>query len=220
MAMAARARVWVAVCAFHPPPFLRHGRPLLQPSAWVGLPGARALSVSAEKAMLDRIIRVDHAGEYGANRIYAGQMAVLGRSPVGPVIQQMWDQEKEHLEKFNELIVDHRVRPTLLMPFWNVAGFMLGAGTALLGKEAAMACTVAIEESISQHYNNQIRMLMEEDPERHKELLEILKKFRDDEMEHHDTGLAHDAEMAPAYALLKNVIQAGCKAAIYASERI
>ncbi|XP_043568094.1 5-demethoxyubiquinone hydroxylase, mitochondrial isoform X2 [Chiloscyllium plagiosum] len=169
MAMAARARGWAV---------LRHGRPHLQPRAWVGLPAARALSGSAEKAMLDRIIRVDHAGEYGANRIYAGQMAVLGRSPVGPVIQQMWDQEKEHLEKFNELIVDHRVRPTLLMPFWNVAGFMLGAGTALFGKEAAMACTVAIEESISQHYNNQIRVLMEEDPERHKELLEKTRQLQ------------------------------------------
>ncbi|XP_078097056.1 NADPH-dependent 3-demethoxyubiquinone 3-hydroxylase, mitochondrial isoform X2 [Mustelus asterias] len=95
-----------------------------------------------------------------------------------------------------------------------------GAGTALLGKEGAMACTVAVEESISQHYNNQIRVLMEEDPEKYKELLEVLKKFRDEEMEHHDTGLAHDAEMAPAYSLLKNVIQAGCKAAIYVSERI
>ncbi|XP_020374879.2 5-demethoxyubiquinone hydroxylase, mitochondrial [Rhincodon typus] len=214
-----RVRVRVGVSALCLPSLLRNARPL-QPSPWPGLTAVRALSGSAERTMLDRIIRVDHAGEYGANRIYAGQMAVLGRSPVGPIIQQMWDQEKEHLEKFNELIVDHRVRPTLLMPFWNVAGFVLGAGTALFGKEAAMACTVAVEESISQHYNNQIRMLMEEDPERHKELLEILKKFRDDEMEHHDTGLAHDAEMAPAYALLKNVIQAGCKAAIYASERI
>ncbi|XP_048408338.1 5-demethoxyubiquinone hydroxylase, mitochondrial [Stegostoma tigrinum] len=217
------ACVRLGVSALCSPSLLRNARPPLQPlqpSPWPGLKAARALSGSAERAMLGRIIRVDHAGEYGANRIYAGQMAVLGRSPVGPIIQQMWDQEKEHLEKFNELIVDHRVRPTLLMPFWNVAGFVLGAGTALFGKEAAMACTVAIEESISQHYNNQIRMLMEDDPERHKELLEILKKFRDDEMEHHDTGLAHDAEMAPAYALLKNIIQAGCKAAIYASERI
>ncbi|XP_051877364.1 5-demethoxyubiquinone hydroxylase, mitochondrial [Pristis pectinata] len=185
-----------------------------------GVQAARSLSSRAERQLLGRIIRVDHAGEYGATRIYAGQMAVLGRTSVGPVIQQMWDQEKEHLEKFNELIVDHRVRPTLLIPIWNIAGYMLGATTALLGKEGAMACTVAVEESISQHYNNQIRTLMEDDPERHKELLEILKKFRDEELEHHDTGLAHDAEMAPAYSLLKNIIQVGCKAAIYISERI
>ncbi|KAJ7341490.1 hypothetical protein JRQ81_005648, partial [Phrynocephalus forsythii] len=111
------------------------------------------------KPVLDRIIRVDHAGEYGANRIYAGQMAVLGRTSVGPIIQQMWNQEKDHLKKFKELMILYRVRPTVLLPVWNVAGFMLGAGSALLGKEGAMACTVAVEESISQHYNNQIRLL-------------------------------------------------------------
>lgn len=171
------------------------------------------------RATVDRIIRVDHAGEYGANRIYAGQMAVLGRSSVGPVIQKMWDQEKDHLKKFNELMVSFRVRPTILMPLWNVAGFALGAGTALLGKEGAMACTVAVEESIAHHYNNQIRTLMEEDPAKYEELLQVIKKFRDEELEHHDTGLDHDAELAPAYTLLKRVIQAGCSAAIYLSER-
>ncbi|MBN3320949.1 COQ7 protein, partial [Atractosteus spatula] len=170
--------------------------------------------------MLDRMLRVDHAGEYGAIRIYAGQMAVLGRTQAGPVIQQMWDQEKDHLKTFNELVAENRVRPTILMPFWNVAGFVLGASTALLGKEGAMACTVAVEESISEHYNSQIRALMEVDPEKYKELLTLIKKFRDDEMEHHDTGLEHDAELAPAYWLLKNAIQVGCKVAIYLSERI
>uniref|UniRef100_A0A2K5VUY7 5-demethoxyubiquinone hydroxylase, mitochondrial n=1 Tax=Macaca fascicularis TaxID=9541 RepID=A0A2K5VUY7_MACFA len=167
------------------------------------------------RAVVDRIIRVDHAGEYGANRIYAGQMAVLGRTSVGPVIQKMWDQEKDHLKKFSELMVTFRVRPTV-----NVLGFALGAGTALLGKEGAMACTVAVEESIAHHYNNQIRKLMEEDPEKYKELLQVIKKFRDEELEHHDTGLEHDAELAPAYAVLKSVIQAGCKVAIYLSERL
>ncbi|XP_053413539.1 5-demethoxyubiquinone hydroxylase, mitochondrial isoform X1 [Nycticebus coucang] len=171
------------------------------------------------RAAVDRIIRVDHAGEYGANRIYAGQMAILGRSSIGPIIQKMWDQEKDHLKKFNELMVTFRVRPTVLMPFWNVLGFVLGAGTALLGKEGAMACTVAVEESIAHHYNNQIRTLMEEDPEKYEELLQVIKKFRDEELEHHDIGLDHDAELAPAYAVLKSVIQAGCRAAIYVSER-
>uniref|UniRef100_A0A3B5K8P8 Coenzyme Q7, hydroxylase n=1 Tax=Takifugu rubripes TaxID=31033 RepID=A0A3B5K8P8_TAKRU len=144
--------------------------------------------------MLDRFLRVDHAGEYGANRIYAGQMAVLGRSRTGPLIQEMWDQEKKHLQKFNEILAESRVRPTALLPFWNIAGFALGASTALLGKEWAMACTVAVEESISEHYNSQIRALMERDPERYTELLHVLKEFRDDEMEHHDTGLEHEAE--------------------------
>uniref|UniRef100_A0A8C4LUL3 5-demethoxyubiquinone hydroxylase, mitochondrial n=3 Tax=Equus asinus TaxID=9793 RepID=A0A8C4LUL3_EQUAS len=170
-------------------------------------------------AAVDRIIRVDHAGEYGANRIYAGQMAVLGRTSVGPVIQKMWDQEKDHLKKFSELMVTFRVRPTILMPFWNVVGFALGVGTALLGKEGAMACTVAVEESIAHHYNNQIRTLMEEDPEKYEELLQVIKKFRDEELEHHDTGLEHDAELAPAYAVLKSIIQVGCRVAIYLSER-
>ncbi|KAM5153019.1 NADPH-dependent 3-demethoxyubiquinone 3-hydroxylase, mitochondrial [Mantella aurantiaca] len=181
---------------------------------------SRGYTGDGDKALLDRVIRVDHAGEYGANRIYAGQMAVLGRSSVGPIIQHMWNQEKDHLKKFDELMVANRVRPTILLPFWNVAGFVLGAGTALLGKNGAMACTVAVEETISNHYNNQIRTLMEIDPERHRELLQTLKKFRDDEMDHHDTGLEHDAELAPAYSLLKTVIQAGCRAAVYLSERV
>ncbi|KAM7418645.1 hypothetical protein PAMA_015988 [Pampus argenteus] len=175
---------------------------------------------SEEKEMLDRILRVDHAGEYGANRIYAGQMAVLGRSRTGPLIQQMWDQEKEHLAKFNEILAENRVRPTVLLPLWNVAGFLLGASTAMLGKEGAMACTVAVEESISEHYNSQIRALMEKDPERYTELLKVIKQFRDDEIEHHDTGLEHEAETLPGYWLLKNAIQLGCKAAIYVSQRV
>ncbi|XP_029290789.1 NADPH-dependent 3-demethoxyubiquinone 3-hydroxylase, mitochondrial isoform X1 [Cottoperca gobio] len=175
---------------------------------------------SEEKEMLHRILRVDHAGEYGANRIYAGQMAVLGRSSTGPLIQEMWDQEKEHLAKFNEILAESRVRPTALLPFWNIAGFVLGASSALLGKEGAMACTVAVEESISEHYNSQIRALMEKDPDRYTELLLVIKEFRDDEIEHHDTGLEHDAESVPGYWLLKNAIQLGCKAAIYASQRV
>ncbi|KYO30583.1 5-demethoxyubiquinone hydroxylase, mitochondrial [Alligator mississippiensis] len=172
------------------------------------------------KPLLDRIVRVDHAGEFGATRIYAGQMAVLRRTAVAPLIQHMWNQEKEHLKKFNELMVAYRVRPTILLPFWNIAGFALGAGTALLGKESAMACTVAVEESISHHYNNQIRKLMEEDPEKYKELLLIIKQFRDEELEHHDMGLDHNAELAPAYSVLKTAIQIGCRAAIFLSERI
>lgn len=173
-----------------------------------------------ERAMLHRMLRVDHAGEYGASRIYAGQMAVLGKTPTSTVIQEMWDQEKSHLQKFHEILGEHRVRPTALLPLWDIAGFALGASTALLGKEGAMACTVAVEESVSEHYNSQIRALMEKDPEKYTELLVLIKELRDDEMAHHDTALEHDAESVPGYWLLKNVIQVGCKAAIYASERI
>ncbi|NXJ77065.1 COQ7 protein, partial [Trogon melanurus] len=184
------------------------------------LSGARAAPAGAREPVVERIIRVDQAGEFGANRIYAGQVAVLGRSSVGPLIRQMWNQEKDHLKKFNELMIAYRVRPTVLLPLWNVAGFLLGAGSALLGKKGAMACTVAVEESISDHYNRQIRTLVEEDPEKYKELLQIIKQFRDDEREHHDIGLEHDAEAAPAYSVLKTAIQLGCKAAIFLSERI
>ncbi|XP_013386887.1 5-demethoxyubiquinone hydroxylase, mitochondrial [Lingula anatina] len=170
--------------------------------------------------LLDRIIRVDHAGELGANRIYQGQMAVLGNSPVGPVIQHMWDQEKEHLKKFEELIPKHRVRPTVMLPLWNVAGFVLGASTALLGKEGAMACTTAVETAIVKHYNDQIRELIEEDPEEYKEMLDTLKKFRDEEQEHHDTGIDFEAEKAPLYNVLYQTIKWGCTGAIWVSERI
>merc|ERR1719436_550703 len=170
--------------------------------------------------MLDPMLRVDHAGEFGADRIYAGQMAVLGDTEVGPMIQHMWDQEKHHLATFDKLLPEHRARPTALLPFWHVAGFALGAGTALLGKEGAMACTVAVEASITEHYNDQIRQLAGRDKEAHAELLATITRFRDEEQEHHDTGLAHDAELAPAYQLLCGSIKVGCRAAIWVSERI
>lgn len=112
-------------------------------------------------SLKDRIIRVDHAGELGADRIYAGQMAVLGNTPMGKQIGHMWEQEKEHRRKFEVLINKHRVRPTVMTPIWNVAGFMLGAGTALLGEKAAMACTVAVEDIIVKHYNAQLTEIME-----------------------------------------------------------
>ncbi|XP_062337684.1 5-demethoxyubiquinone hydroxylase, mitochondrial-like [Osmerus eperlanus] len=173
-----------------------------------------------ERAMLHRMLRVDHAGEFGASRIYAGQMAVLRKTSARTIIQEMWEQEKGHLQTFHEILGEHRVRPTALLPLWDIAGFALGASSALLGKEGAMACTAAVEESVSEHYNSQIRELMEADPEKYTKLLLLIKDLRDDEMAHHDTALEHDAESVPGYWLLKNVIQAGCKAAIYASERI
>lgn len=112
-------------------------------------------------ALTDEIIRVDHAGELGADRIYAGQMAILGNGPLGKTIGHMWEQEKEHRKQFEQLIQQHRVRPTIMTPIWNVAGFVLGAGTALMGEKAAMACTVAVETVIVEHYNDQLRQIME-----------------------------------------------------------
>jgi len=172
------------------------------------------------KEVLERIIRVDHAGEFGAHRIYEGQMAVLGKTPVGPLLKEMHEEELVHKATFDKLMAENRVRPTVLLPLWDIAGFALGAGTALIGKEAAMACTVAVEDAIGDHYNSQIRELMEDDPEVHKDLLEKLKQFRDEELNHLEIGLENDAEKAPFYKVLSQVIKTGCKAAIYVSEKI
>lgn len=171
------------------------------------------------KTTLDSIIRVDHAGELGADRIYAGQMAVLGSTSKGPLINHMWEQEKVHRAKFEELIRKHRVRPTVMTPLWNVAGFALGVGSALLGDKAAMACTVAVETVIVDHYNDQLRTLMS-DPAVNKELLETITKFRDEEQEHHDTGIDHGAEQAPFYKAFSELIKVTCKTAIAISKVI
>ncbi|VEN45284.1 unnamed protein product [Callosobruchus maculatus] len=172
-----------------------------------------------DRATLEQIIRVDHAGELGADRIYAGQMAVLGTTSKGPLIRHMWEQEKHHKATFEKLIQKYRVRPTVMTPIWNVAGFALGAATAMLGEKAAMACTVAVETVIVEHYNDQLRTLLE-DPEANKELMETITKFRDEEQEHHDTGIDHGAEQTPFYEVLTNLIKLGCKGAIEISKVI
>ena len=169
------------------------------------------------RQILEEIIRVDHAGEYGATRIYDGQIAIFGKnSKLGKTIKHMADQEQEHIDKFNELILEHRIRPTALLPVWNIAGFALGASTALLGEKAAMACTVAVEKVIGEHYQEQIELLKDD----HKDLKKTISKFRDDELEHHDIGIEHDAENAPGYKLMTKVIELGCKTAIAISKKI
>jgi 3-demethoxyubiquinol 3-hydroxylase len=170
---------------------------------------------SAE-ALVERIIRVDHAGEYGAARIYAGQLAVLGRSPAAPMLRHMAEQERRHLAAFDRLIADRRVRPTALSPLWHIAGYALGAATALLGERAAMACTVAVEEVIDEHYQSQIASLGQAEPE----LRAALEEFRANELEHRDTALAHGASEAPAQPLLAAAIKAGSRLAIWLSTRI
>ena len=169
------------------------------------------------REILEQIIRVDHAGEYGATRIYDGQIAVFGKnSKIGKTIQHMADQEQEHIDKFNELILEHRVRPTALLPVWNIAGFALGASTAFLGEKAAMACTVAVEKVIGEHYQEQLDLLEDDQ----KDLKKTISKFRDDELEHHDIGIEHDAESAPGYKIMSKVIELGCKTAIAISKKI
>ena len=170
------------------------------------------------EAALHRMIRVDHAGEYGATRIYAGQLAVLGRGPRGDVLRHMRDQEQAHLTTFNALVAERRVRPTALLPLWHLAGFVLGAATAAMGERAAMACTVAVEEAIDAHYTEQIDQLAETATE--SPLRDTLEKFRAEEREHRDIALAHDAERAPGYRLLSAAIRTGCRIAIRLSERV
>jgi len=168
--------------------------------------------------MIERMIRVDHAGEYGAVRIYEGQLSVLGGSDAAPAIRHMEEQEREHLDTFNKLVANRRVRPTVLMPLWHVAGFALGAGTALLGERAAMACTVAVEDVIEEHYASQLEELDGEDGE--KELRATFGKFRAEELEHRDMSLERGAEQAPGYEALTTVVKAGSRLAIWLSERI
>src|SRR6186713_2386864 len=169
--------------------------------------------------MSDRaaMIRVDQAGEYGATRIYAGQLAVMGdRAPHSGEIRAMAEQEHGHLRAFDALVAERGVRPTALQPLWSVAGYALGAATALIGPEAAMACTAAIEEEIDRHYTAQLDELGDSDPK----LAAMVSEFRDDERAHRDAALAAGAERAPAYPLLSGAIRLGCRMAIRLSERI
>jgi ubiquinone biosynthesis monooxygenase Coq7 len=166
--------------------------------------------------LVDRIIRVDHAGEYGAKRIYEGQLAVLGDKPEGQVIRHMLEQELVHLKAFEKLMVERRARPSVLFPIWHVAGFALGAATALMGPKAAMACTVAVEEVIDEHYREQNARLGETEPE----ISTKIAQFRAEEEEHKNTGLAHGAEEAPAYPVLAQAIKAGSRLAIWLAERV
>ena len=166
--------------------------------------------------LLAQIIRVDQAGEYGAKRIYEGQLAVLKDTDVAPVLKTMLAQEEQHLATFNKIMATRGVRPTALEPVWHMAGFALGAATALLGKEAAMACTVAVEEVIGEHYAHQAAQLGDDETD----LRKTISTFRDDELHHRDESLRHGAETAPAYPVLTGAIKAGTRLAIWLSKRI
>ncbi|HVK42006.1 MAG: ubiquinone biosynthesis protein [Phenylobacterium sp.] len=178
-------------------------------------PGVGALS-----ARLAEILRVDHAGELGAVHIYRGQRAVLGaakgRERIAGQLEEMEGHEAVHLARFDQLLNEHQVRPTVMTPLWRAAAFTLGAGTALLGEKAAHACTEAVENVIEQHYASQIAELEGRDPE----LAAELSKFRDEELAHRDQALEEGAREAPGYPILSAVIRAGCKAAIKISEKL
>ncbi|MBS0223192.1 MAG: demethoxyubiquinone hydroxylase family protein [Proteobacteria bacterium] len=173
------------------------------------------------RQLVERIIRVDQAGEFGAVRIYEGQLAALrlvGRAngEAGRKIATMARSEREHRATFDRLLAERRVRPTALSPLWDLAGFALGAATALMGDKAAMACTVAIEETIDEHYAGQAAALGDDEAE----LRATVEKFRADEIAHRDEALASGAEQAPAYRLLTGAIKTGSRLAIWLSTRI
>lgn len=174
----------------------------------------------ADKARMDEILRVDHAGEYAAVLIYRAQKAVFeGRKAHGGMVRdlgEMQDQEAVHLARFERLLTERRVRPTAMTPLWRIAASALGAGTALMGEKAAHACTEAVESVIEKHYADQIAEIGDRDPA----LAAELKQFRDEELAHHDHAIEHGSREAPAYRLLSGVIKAGCRVAIKVSEKV
>lgn len=181
------------------------------------MPAAPGWKPGDRRADIPSMLRVDQAGEFGATRIYAGQLAVLGdRHPAARLIAGMALQEDRHLRHFDTMLAERGVRPTILQPFWNVAGYALGAATALIGPEAAMACTAAVETEIDKHYAEQLDALGDDDPD----LSGTIREFQAEELEHRDTAIAAGAENAPAYPLLSAFIRAGCRAAIALSKRI
>ncbi len=171
-------------------------------------------------ARIADMLRVDHAGEYGAVAIYRGQRAVFENLPhkerTAKLIQHMEDGEQHHLETFDRLLAERRIRPTLLAPLWNAAGFGLGAATALLGEKAAMACTEAVEDVIEKHYAEQIEELDGVEPQ----LCDTVRQFRDDELEHKHTAENEGARAAPGYRLLSSAIRLGCRTAIRIAEKV
>jgi len=176
-----------------------------------------------KNSLMDSFIRVDHAGEFGAQRIYEGQLEILKESSFGQVIQEMANQETKHLKTFETLVRERRVRPTLMNPVWSFAGYAAGFGSALFSKEAAMALTVAIEDVIGEHYNSQLRSMNELgyiELDEDLELKQIIREFRDDELNHLETGIKHNAESIPLYNAFTTAIKSGTKLAIWISSRI
>lgn len=173
----------------------------------MGLPGQ-----SSPHKKIASMLRVNLAGEYGAKRIYEGQLAVLKKSPSAPLLEHMKEQELGHLKSFEDWVVQNRVRPTLLQPLWHVAGYALGMATGLLGEKAAMACTVAIEEVIDQHYEKQLVFLGDQHPA----LSDLIYTCQQEEREHRDIAL----EQGPKYPVLSAAIKAGSRLAIWLSERV
>ena len=175
-----------------------------------------SLNPTTSRHDIERFLRVDHAGERAAQQIYKGQLAVLANHEMADEIRHMMDQEVEHLETFDSLLKERKVRPSLLDPLWGAAGFTLGVVTAAMGPKAAMACTIAVEEVIGEHYQKQADILGEDE----RELQATVERFRDEELEHRDIAVEHDGREARHYSLLRKVIQRGCRTAIKIAEKV
>ncbi len=185
------------------------------------MPKARPkLSGHKRNPRIAEMLRVDHAGEYGAVAIYRGQQAVFRRSSktqsIAVQLAEMEAEEQKHLDAFDKLLVERNVRPTAMTPIWNVAGYGLGVVTALMGEKAAHACTEAVENVIEQHYGEQVEEIKDEEPA----LAATFAQFREDELAHRDMAIDSGAHEAPAYGLLSRIITVGCKAAIKITEKI
>ena len=185
-----------------------------------------------QQRFLDSALRVNQAGELAATLIYTAQTPpiVSSHPHLRSLMQHMYDQEAGHFSTFNTLLARHRIRPTAMYPIWSMAATALGWGTAVLGREAAMACTEAVETEIGGHYNGQVRVLLqwmremeergEEVGEEVRELVGTLKRIRDEELEHLDEAVGEGAKEAEGYPILNKVIRGGCRGAIWVSERI
>lgn len=177
---------------------------------------------SRHAAIADEIksmIRVNQAGEYGATRIYAGQLAILKGTPAEHTLTEMASQEAVHLKKFNRLIIEHQVRPTFLQPFWHLGGYALGMLTAMMGEKAAHACTIAVEEVIDEHYQGQLEQLAHM-PSPPASLTELIEECRQDEIAHKEAAENLGGRNAPAYDLLTTTIKAISRTAIWLSSKI
>jgi len=177
--------------------------------------------MSLRRERRDEMLRVDHAGEYGAVAIYRGQLAVFerqhGKERIVGQLKHMAAQEEEHLDAFDKMLAAGHVRPTALSPVWNAAGFALGAATALLGEKAAHACTEAVETVIEEHYGDQVSELTAAGED---ELAAKMAKFQEEEVAHKDLAAAEGAHEVPGYPLLSAFIRTGCRIAIRISEKV
>jgi len=173
-----------------------------------------------DKNKIEEFLRVDHAGERGAIKIYEGQLLALNTlvkdDKLKKMIEKMKNHEKEHLDFFNKEIKKRNIKPTKLLPLWDLLGVGLGFGSAMMGKKATMLCTASVEEVIDEHYQKQLNQINSNE----KILKEKIKKFRDDEIHHKNIAYDNGASKEGLYSIFDKIIKTGSKVAINISEKI